>query len=215
MTVSLRAGDSLNLVPESHLPLLDESVRSVFRDVPGYFSRAATHAPVSCMKQWLTYLVSESHWQLNLHHAMYPDLTPGVAWFRWQSEMVLSAEFELSNGVGRSAGKSLIEDVFRWFREINWGGFQFPGNLYSPIPVLDVRGGQVRIGPSIDLTQTVAWGDYQLDYLIATSNNQGGWWSEDGEVRIIGTVQDTLEWVFGEFLCGKGAFFGNAPYSCS
>jgi len=203
-SVALTAGDRLRDVPTEYKSLVTREVAAVFADVPAYFSKMAADAPSGSMRAWLLSLLREGRWRLNLHRYLYPEMLPGKALFEWSSDAVLGAQFSLPDGRPSRRAPKLLRRAFRSIGKIYWNGYCLPGTLYAPVPVLNVIGrppftssGDPEV-PWDEVEESFAWGEFQLDTLVASPGGGGDWWTH--KVIPMGTLQQAFDWAFEMFL---------------
>ncbi|WP_020470865.1 hypothetical protein [Zavarzinella formosa] len=195
-TVNVFPGDSLKRVPASHAALITSDIRWIFADVPGYFLRMAESAPVPAMAEWLRRMVAGGDWRLSLHrHKQSKETRAG---FAWRSAVMHSAEIGPPSGKEWPPGP--VGEFFTLIGYLDWNGFGQTGTLHPPFPVLDERSDSIQDSLRMDLSRAIAWGEFNGDMLIAISPDFGGWITISGSVVPLGTVSDSIEWVFQSLL---------------
>lgn len=100
----------------------------------------------------------------------------------------------------------VLAEYYRSVGYVDWMGFGAAGGL-------DGRDGHPSLaamdmdyhGADVDLSRTYVFGWSPCgDMIVYTADGRGGWLRhEDGEIRLLGRVLDTLDWVYGELLANR------------
>lgn len=202
-SVILVAGDDLAKVPESHRDLLSPQIRDVFSDQPARFRQLALACPFATMAKWLRAVLKEGQWQLELHRGHVPDWS-SVA-FYWHSSKVRGAAVTPSPGLPPATLPAALQSFYSLVDEVSWMKFAYAGGLYDArtrreLPVVRVnKPGRKPVSATVFAFGSSPCGDE----LVYTSDGRAGWRShESGAVHFLGTIEDTINWVFGE-LCAN------------
>jgi hypothetical protein len=206
LSVFLVAGDELDEVPESHRGLVTPALADIFDDPPGYFLGVAGRCPFPRMAAWLRALVDEGAWALGLHRSFREEWNG--AGFSWWSDAVQSAELTPSAGISPGQLPPALAEYYRLVDAVSWMPFGCAGGLYGradhdPLVSFDkmYHGREAGVDPEATYVFGSAAGG---DKLIYTEDGRGGWMGvENGRVRFIGTIEETIEWVYGELLANR------------
>jgi hypothetical protein len=204
LSVFLIEGDSLDQVPDSHQKLITPTIREVFADPPAHFRGIADICPFPQMAKWLRALLNEEEWMLALHQGDPPEWTS--VGFSWASSKVRGADIAPSSGVVPAALSAPLRQYYSLVDEIRWMSFGNAGGLddsRSQTPLSTF--GDSYVGPEIlkDKAYVLGWSPCG-DMLVYTEKNQGGWRShETGQLHFLGTIEETIDWVFGELLADR------------
>jgi hypothetical protein len=206
----LAPGDDLDAVPEKFREPLTPFVRQVFVDPARHFKQLARRCPLKQTAQWLQAVADEGKWQLQLlQHPVYAR-----AGFLWKTRQVRGALVGLCEDPATVAELDFFADVslelhdfYAMVRFLLWGkGFYSPGGLAAPGTHMDVRTSEYDCDDKVvDPSCTYHMGHSSRgDVLIYTADGRGGWLRpKTGEVVLLGSVAQTLDWVFGELLAGR------------
>ena len=199
--VTLRQDDSLNSVPRSHRRLLTPEVEAWWaaplQAVRGIADRAVTPN----MGQWFRQMADSGSWRLELHKALDGTTRAGY----WLScPGIRGAE------VGPPPAKPIVKhlpstlsDYYRLVGHVDWMGFGASGGLDGPEghPSLTTLSLDYH-GADVDLARTFIFGWSPCgDMILYTADGRGGWLChENGEIHLLGSVADTIDWIYGELL---------------
>lgn len=207
-SVILNLGDALEKVPRSHQALITPAIREAFRDPLAYFGRIADRCPFPNMKAWLEALVAGGLWDLALHQGSPREYTD--AGFRWWPEGVACAEITPPSGQVPPGLPATLRTYYSLVDKVGWMPFGCAGGLGG-------AGGHGTIAPfylensglDVDPSQVHAFGSsLGGDMLIYTHDDRGGWLChENGRVHLLGTVAETIDWVYAELLADRAPDF--------
>jgi hypothetical protein len=205
-TVILTAGDNLDKVPRSHRYLLTPPLRAAFANPPAHFLRIMKRCPFPHMARWLGALLSAGRWELQLNRGPGSDKRFSMAGFDWRSDQVRGATIGLPAVVPPRTFPQQLRQHYSLVEFVSWGGFGYGGSL-------DGLGDNLLLtafafdyhGADVDLEQTFVWGGNACgDMLICTMDGRGGWLGLGShEIRLLGTIGDTIDWVYSELLAGR------------
>lgn len=207
-SVILDATDDLGKIPRSHRPLLTPELRDAFSDPYAHFRRVAEVCPFPSMAAWLQALLKERLWELVLHRGKPKEWT--AAGIRWLSETLGGPEIApAKNGVP----EDLPPDLGRYYAlvdRVSWMPFGYPTGIHGCTehpPLTDFY--YTPSAVVIDPERTFVFGSSPCgDQLIYTKDGRGGWWChETGTVYLLGTIAETIDWVYAERLAGRDAEF--------
>ncbi len=198
-SVILIAGDSLKKVPKSHRMLITAPLREAFADPTGYFCEIADRCPFPTMAVWLKALIEEEEWELVLHRGVPESWT--AAGIRWWSDRVRSAVITPSDGQVSTSLPPALGRYSALVDDVSWMPFGLAGGLYGVgdrMPLTDFY--YTYQGAPIDPSRTFVLGSsFCGDMLIYTEDGRGGWLChENGKIHLLGTIEETIEWVYGE-----------------
>jgi hypothetical protein len=203
-SVMLAAGDSLEKVPKSHRDLITPRIREVLEDPAAYFGEVAARTPFRNMAKWLRALMKENNWELALHQGDPKEHR--AARFAFYSEKVRWAEITPAAERVPASLPPTLREYYSLVDEVSWSGFGCSGGLAGCTghPPLSVFGFEVR-GARIDPQQAFVFGwSFCGDMLIYATKDRGGWCChENGKVHLLGSIGDTINWVYGELLANR------------
>jgi hypothetical protein len=203
-SVFLTAGDRLTKVPKSHRELLIPCIQEAFADPSAHFLRVAKICPFPQMAKWLKALVAGGTWMLGLHRGDQPGWTQ--AGFLWFSDEVRSAEISPSIGEPLPNQPTTLQRYYSLVDCVSWMPFGCAGGLegcrgHPPLTEFyyDLH------AASIDPNKTFAFGfSPNGDTLIYTEDDRAGWLChENGRIHLLGSVKDTIQWVYKELLADR------------
>jgi hypothetical protein len=209
--VTLEQGDSLKAVPRSHRKLITPEIEAWWADPVVAIRRVADWAVAPNMGRWFRRMADDGTWRLRLHKASGVDFT--AAGFDFGCDGIRGAE--VTPPPGKLTSKRFPQELSNYHRlvgKIDWMGFGAAGGmtgLGNPMPLtafaFDYHGADV------DLDRTFVFGGSACgDMLVFTTDGRGGWLNLGGhEIRLIGSVTDTIDWVYGELLAGRGPDYHN------
>jgi hypothetical protein len=205
-TVSLTSGDDLGQVPRSHRWLISKDIKRVFPGVPRYFASIASNAPFPRMVDWLQAILWEGRWELLLERLDNRDKL-GRAGFYWRSERVRGAIISLPvRSEFRGLPAALVK-LYKLVGSVNWMGGAADGSIWEASEAHPLSAYEFDFrGDPIDPGRTAVWGSQNGNMLIADLDTDRAGWLDlpTNEVRLIGTVAETIDWVFAELLAGRG-----------
>jgi hypothetical protein len=197
-------GDDLNEVPASHRELLTPQLRDAFVDPRGYFMEISNRCPFFAMGRWLKALCADNDWHMALHRGI-PDRWTGSG-FQWYSNGVYHQEISPAGVAIRKDLPATLRLYYSLVDQVRWTSFGYAGGLdgcgeHTPL----TNFGYAYRGAEIDAAQTFVMGaSYCGDMLIYTSDGRGGWLChETGNIHLMGTIEDTIEWAYAELLMGN------------
>ena len=205
-SVVLFAGDNLRKVPRSHRHLLTPPVRGALADPAAHFRQVADRCRFEAMARWLRALLAEGRWRLELHLGY--DGQSEAAGFYWSADAVRSAMVAPAAGADLTTYPPVLRHYFSLVNTVDWMGFGAGGNLsgadnhHHPLTAhrLDYH------GAAVDLDSTFVWGTSSSgNLLIYTADGRGGWVNLGShQVQLLGTIGDTIDWLYSELLAGRG-----------
>lgn len=202
--VTLRKGDSLKSVPRSHRKLVTAEIETWWADPLGAVRRVADSAVTPNMAEWFRRMADAGSWRLELHKASYGEMRAGY----WLSSPDIRGA-EVGPPAAQPAVKHLptgLADYYRLVEYVDWMGFGAAGGLDGPDGHPSLAGfGYDYHGAEIEPARTFVFGYSPCgDMIVYTADGRGGWLGhENGEVRLLGSVLDTLDWVYGELLADR------------
>jgi hypothetical protein len=206
LSVFVFVGDELREVPESHRGLITPALAKVFKHPSAYFLDVARRCPFPKMSAWIRGLVDDGAWALALHRSLRDDWN--AAGFCWWSDAVASAEI---SPPARLRSCNLLPALAKYYRlvdSVSWMPFGCAGSLYGraghdPLTTFHEMYHGRRAG--LDPEATYVFGSSSGgDKLIYTEDNRAGWMSvESGRICFLGTIAETLDWVYGELLAKR------------
>jgi hypothetical protein len=162
------------------------------------------------MARWFRAVANGEVWELQLLH----DRTYPRAGFLWKPPQVHGALVGLCEDPLRVAELAFFDEVsseladfYSIVRFLLWGnGFYCAGGISGPGTHMDVRTSEYDCDDSlVDPNRTYHMGHSSGgDVLIYTTDGRGGWLRQKtGEVVLLGSVAETLDWIFVELLAGR------------
>lgn len=225
-TVILSHGDNLADVPESHQWLITPEMEEAFAAPIEYFQSTADRCPFPKMKAWLVESLARREWELQLHLGPYPDDYPdyNLCGFEWQSESVRTAVIELPRPFDLSDFPEDLQAYWSLVNKVHWNGFGCAGGLSGCTsrwngpdtlhPTLSQFFEDWR-GDELNPDETHVWGSSPCgDMVIYVRDGRGGW-AEHGEhiVRLLGSIGDTIDHIYGKLMAGESPEWERAWYS--
>lgn len=204
----LEPGDELAQAPGSFQALITPEIRQAFADVPGYLSRIAALCPFPNMKAWLEAALDADSWELALHQGDPAEWT--AAGFAFWPEDVYPAEVAPPRSEVPSGLPETLKTYYSLVDEVRWMSFGASGGLdgaanHTPISAMSFP--ECYPDYSLDAdAETVCVLGWSLsgDMIVYTQDDRGGWLShESGRFLPLGTVAETIDWVYGELLAGR------------
>lgn len=192
-------------IPKSHRALLTPRLREAFADPIAHFQQVADTCPFATMAEWLHAVLSEGIWLLALHRGEPKQWTE--AGFLWFPEEVFGAEITPSSGANLPNLPPALRQYYSLVDGVRWMPFGDAGGLNGgeEHTSLTVFSHYEFHGANIDPAKTFVFGSSSCgDMLIYTEDGRGGWFChENGKIHLLGTVADTIEWVYGELLANR------------
>ena len=207
-SIRLGPGDRLVEVPPPHRGLITPAIRAALDDPPRYFRQIADRCPFDKMAAWLRALLAEGEWDLQLHQGYPAEWTS--AGFLWASDTVRAAVITPSHGRPRPGLPPALRRYYSLVGAIDWMGFGCAGGLEGAGPHTPLTAFPYAChGADVDPNATFVFGFSPCgDMLIYTADDRGGWLGhESGQIHLLGTIEQTLEWVYAELLANRGPGF--------
>jgi hypothetical protein len=202
--VILRKGDNLRSVPRSHRRLLTAAIESWWQDPFRAVRNVAARAVSPRMGTWFRAMAERGQWQLELHKASHGATRAGF-WFLCPG--VRGAE--VAPPTSGQALDHLPPDLAAYYRlvgSLDWMGFGASGGLegsegHTPLTAF----GYDYHGAAVEPARTYVFGWSPCgDMIIYTADGRGGWLChENGKVHLLGSVRDTIDWVYDELLANR------------
>jgi hypothetical protein len=225
VSVYLVNGDDLNEVPDSHRTSITPVIREVFVDPPAFCRRIADRTPFPHMATWLRALAEEEIWALGLHHSSRDEWT--AAGFTFWSDEVFGAEITPSDGSDTPGLPPTLRGYYSLVDRVSWMPFGCSGGLsgragHDPLTTfggLSGRAGHVPLTTfdemyhgrraGVEPEKTFVFGSSSGgDLLLYTADDRGGWLChENGWVHLLGTIRETIDWVYAELLANRSPDF--------
>jgi hypothetical protein len=205
--VTLGPDDGLKSVPRSHCHLLTPEIKSWWADPLRAIRRVADRAVTPNMGRWFRRMADEGSWELCLHRADGVDVS--AAGFRLSCPGTRGAE--VSPPSAKPLPKYLPPELASYYRlvgSVDWGGFGKCGGLTGPTghTPLNVFPKEYH-GADVDPARTFIFGTDAgggMHMAICTTDGRGGWLNfSEGEITLLGSVFDTIDWVYGELLADR------------
>ncbi|WP_240911482.1 hypothetical protein [Paludisphaera soli] len=207
-SVILNLGDALQKVPKSHRFLVTPAIREAFPDPVAYFGRIADRCPFPNMKAWLEALTAGGLWDLALHQGTPREYTD--AGFRWWPEGVACAEITPPSGEVPTHLPETLRAYYSLVDKVGWMPFGCAGGLDGARDHASIEHFHLpQYDLDVDPSRVHAFGSSTGgDMLIYTDDDRGGWLChENGRVHLLGTVAETIEWVYAELLADRSPDF--------
>jgi hypothetical protein len=208
-SVFLTAGDRLSRVPKSHRELITPLIEEVFADPIGHFHELALAVrSFPAFSKWLKELLKEGLWALWLHRGDPPSWTE--VGFYFLSEKVRTAEITPSGRKVPRRLPSALREYYSLVDRVSWMPFGCAGNLDGADEHPSLTNFDFEYhGADIDPAKTFVFGwSPGGDMLIYTQDDRGGWLChENGKIYLLGSVRETINWVYEELLADRCPLF--------
>ena len=201
-SVFISVDDSLDDVPESHRDLITPTIRTVFVDPPAHFRKLVRRCPFRQMKAWLTAISADTDWELHLHRGDPPEWT--AAGFLLAPADIQAALVAPSTGEVASNLPDVFKRYYALVDEIQWMPFGSEGRIWgSGHPSISTDSDEIDRD-----TTFVFGGSLGGDMLIYSADGRAGWLChENGQPHWLGTIHETIDWVYGELLADRAPDF--------
>ena len=199
--VMLQAGDSLRSVPRSHRRLVTSEVEVWWEDPVRAIRGVADRAVSPKMGQWFRRMADRGSWRLELHKGSHGATRAG---YRLSCPGIRGAE--VGPSPAKPVGEHLppaLSDYYALVGYVDWMGFGAAGGLDGPEGHMSLTAFSFDYhGADVDLARTFVFGWSPCgDMIIYTTDGRGGWLNLGShEIRLLGSVTDTIDWVYGELL---------------
>jgi hypothetical protein len=202
--VTLHQGDRLRSVPRSHRRLVTAEIEAWWTDPVRAARGVADRAVTPNMGRWFRRMADDGSWRLELHKASHGATRAGY----WLSCLGIRGA-EVAPPPAKPVVHHLppgLADYYRLVGYVDWMGFGAAGGLdgcdgHAPLTAfsLDYHGADVE--PAC----TFAFGcSPSGDMIVYTADGRGGWLClGNGEIRLLGSVLDAVDWVYGELLADR------------
>lgn len=204
-TLFLEPGDSLDSVPESHRDIITNEIRDAFTDPHQYFLSIASRATIQRFRDYVTKLATHGQWHLVLADTyMMERKTVGA--FLWTAEGVRRAM--IAPGPATFDPRNCHPDfasLYSLVRLVHWEKVAFSGGLLPPSRHRLLQAGDYPESKIFPTESTTVFGNTSCgDLLVHDTQGTAGLFShENGSAQVLGTITESLEWVFGGLLSGR------------
>ncbi len=204
VTYTLTEGDRLDDVPPSHREIITPDIQEAFPDPRAYFARIAKVSMQRNFSAWLGKMVEKGHWSLVLANAN-PMFGECVVAFQWSLSGVWGAMVE-PGAIPRNECHADFGQISSYVRLIQWGDVGWAGGLWgigTGCPLSNYNYPSECPGfPSA--TSEVFANTEGGDQFVHTPEGDVGFISHEiCKAYRIGTIGETLDWIFGELLEGR------------
>lgn len=205
-TIILNAGDSLDDVPVSHSDIVTSELRAAFIDPPAYFNRIASHSQLASFGAYLNHLASEGRWSLVLADTyMMERRTIGA--FQWSHPCIRGAMIAPKSSL---LGNSQFDTLYRDVAFVHWEQVGFAGGILPPDEHVSMQDyGISSSHPQFDAVTSFVFANSDCgDVMVYSRDGTAGFVShEDGKAYVIGSVCDSMEFIFTELLYNRAPQF--------
>ena len=201
-SITLFADDDLDRVPASHRDLLTPNIRRAFTDPIAHFGDVAGECPFPRMTRFLRTLLRKKAWILTLHTSDRREWSE--AGFMFFADKVTTVEIAPAREETPAEWPHALRTYHSLVGCVRWIPFGMAGDFDATSMPLSDFPCEFR-GMSVDPDRTFIFGgSLSGDMLFYTLDGRGGWFChENGYLHALGTIEDTIEWVYGEFLAGR------------
>lgn len=228
--LTIEPHESLTNVPSQFDQLLTPNIRSVFADATVYFQNLSKNCPFPAMTAWLSRMFEAGSWQLNLFHWEVAGSKWGG--FQWsaisqalrEGDIIIvldddDATWRGSDNTAIPTGATIclpeawdfdrfppaIQKLHTLVGQIRWSNPGHAGSLKSPSDVRPVTEHFAFNGdPNGIAGTTFAWGTTHCgETMVFNLDGRAGWMSSSGRIDLEMTVEQMIDWLFGELLQGN------------
>lgn len=215
-TLILTVGDSFSDVPESHRDIITPEIRDAFQNAPEYFRQIASQSELKNFAAWLNTLIQRGTWSLRLADT-YMMKRDTVGAFRWSAPGIYGAMIE--PGALHDIAERDVEfsDPFSWIRMVYWSDVAFAGGLLSTGSHWFEYDTEAESDPfDFPLAECTAFGSTSCgDQFIYNKDGEAGFFSHEiSRAYRLGTIRESLDWIFGELLAGREPQFDYSRVKC-
>lgn len=204
-TVILEPGDDPAQVPETHRGLLSPMIRDVFVDPVSHFRDIASRSRFTSLSQWINALIADPKWELELNRGFPFD--ERVNWtmtgFRWNSDSVAGALIGLPTRRDFHGYPKSLADYYKLVDVVHCTIFGGAGGLYGADDHTSISEflHDLRDADLCPEDVFVFGSSGCGDMMIYSVDDRGGWLChENGHIHWLGSITDTVNWMFGELL---------------
>lgn len=212
VTFILTESDSLDAVPESHRDIVTQGIREAFSDPRAYFRAIAERTSLPNLRAYLQKFVDTGKWMLVLadNYLMDRETVGAFRWFHANQHPSLIAPGSRNPWHARHDARSAQSTQHVGFSQlyddiafVHWDSIGFSGGIRAANRHIPLAG-YVRDShnPLFPQKSTTIFGNSSCgDMLVHNSHGQAGYLShENGAAYVIGTIPETLDWIFGELI---------------
>ncbi|OWK46711.1 hypothetical protein FRUB_00410 [Fimbriiglobus ruber] len=101
---------------------------------------------------------------------------------------------------------SALSNYYNLIGYVDWMGFGAAGGLDGPVGHMPLTAFKFDYrGAAVDLARTFVFGwSPSGGMIVYTADGLGGWLNQGShEIRLLGSVTDTIDWVYGELLADR------------
>jgi hypothetical protein len=166
----------------------------------------SSESPLPSMAAWIRAIVAEGVWALGLHRSSREEWN--AAGFTWWADGVTCAEITPATGSLSAKLPPALAMYYRLVDRVSWMPFGCAGGLYGHAdhePLTSFDSMYHGLESALDPRATYVFGSGPGgDKLIYTEDGRGGWMCvEDGQIHFLGTIEATVDWVYGELLANR------------
>jgi hypothetical protein len=198
-TLVLAEGDDLRSVPESHRDIISDAVRDAFRDPVAHFSEIATRTMIPNLRSYLSNFVAGGRWTLLLADTYMMDRAT-IAAFQWLHPGQHACMLGLPTA---DCGDDRFAPFYDCLSMVHWASIGFAGGIVPYRNQIFIANyGTSSTNPTFPADTSKVFGNSSCgDMMVCNSSGDAGYLShENGASYVIGTLPETLDWIFGELL---------------
>jgi hypothetical protein len=202
-SITLFADDDLDNVPTGYANLISPAIRRAFDDPIAYFQAAASKCPFPAVKKYLAIVLQQQKgWVLMLHRGDPQEWN--AAGFLLFADDVKPLEITPASDDLPADWPPELRQYHSLLGPISWMPFGLAGGLEGTTTSLSEFPYEFR-GLSVDPNRTFIFGSsFCGDMLFYTLDGRGGWFChENGYLHGLGSISDTIDWVYSELLADR------------
>ena len=204
-SVILGQRDNLDAVPESHRDMITNEICLAFANPEPYFRAVADRCQFPMMAAWLRAVTATGKWNLYLEEGFMMERTTRASFF-WRADNATSAFVAPTMNARPLHPLPAFAHYFSIVDVVDWACFGGAGHLLGAQGHFPISAYGIKCqNPMFPQDKTLEWGNTPCgDVLIYTNAGKAGFLShENGKAYSFGSIEQGIDFVFGELLEGR------------